>query len=148
MAESHFLRLGSLSGHAMNQSRHQGKGQRRSDTWRGKLRKAASTVLERLGERRLLSAGQLDTTFAGTGKVHTDFNGGQDDGNAIVALGDGGVAVGGSFASAFGLARYNADGSLAWTSRTPISGLSVANAMVLSGDKFVLAGFSVGVGTN
>src|SRR5215208_6512978 len=101
---------------------------------------AIRTVFERLEERRLLSAGQLDTTFAGTGKVHTDFAGGQDDGNAIVELPDGGAAVAGSFSSAFGLARYNSDGTLAWTNRVPISSLSVANATVHDGDKFVLAG--------
>src|SRR3954451_18865126 len=90
--------------HQGRKSRHNGRAM--------VMGKAIRTVFERLEERRLLSAGQLDTTFAGTGKVHTDFSGGQDDANAIVALPDGGAAVAGSFSSAFGLARYNADGTL------------------------------------
>src|SRR4051812_10006215 len=102
--------------------------------------RAINTLLEPLEERRMLAAGALDTTFGAGGKVLTDFNlaGGQDDAFAIQPLPDGGAAVAGSFSSAFGIARYAPNGSLAWTNRTPISGLSVANAMVLQGDKFIL----------
>jgi len=59
-------------------------------TTTGEAAKGSHDGARAIGGARLLSAGQLDTTFAGTGKVHTDFNGGQDDGNAIVALPDGG----------------------------------------------------------
>src|SRR3954467_14409221 len=112
----------------MNEPKRQGQG-----TWdvghgqkkrlrEGAIGKAVRTVFERLEERRLLSAGQLDTTFAGSGKVHTDFAAGQDDGNAIAALSDGGVVVAGQAGAEFGLARYGSDGTLVWSKHTAIGG--------------------------
>lgn len=66
--------------------------------------------------------GSLDPTFDGDGWVTTDFGGNQDNANDLVLQADGKlVAVGPSFAFGFppapgagdfGLARYNADGSL------------------------------------
>ncbi len=61
--------------------------------------------------------GSLDTSFNGTGKVTTDFNGGDDLGNSVALQNDGSIVVAGSSVvsgtdTAFALARYNANGSL------------------------------------
>src|SRR5438034_4121702 len=61
-------------------------------------------------------SGELDPTFAG-GRAITDFFGGNDEVLAIALQPDGkivaaGIANGSSGGDAFGLARYNADGSL------------------------------------
>src|SRR4051812_37656754 len=127
-----------LSGQTMHNATHQGRGTR-GKSRDGAIAKAVRTVFEKLEERRLLSAGQLDTTFAGSGKVLTDFSNGQDDGFAIAPLPDGGVAVAGSFSNALGIARYDSGGGLLWTNRVPIGSLSVANAMVFEGGKLVVA---------
>jgi len=64
----------------------------------------------------LLTDGDLDITFGGDGKVITDF-GGDDFGNSVAVQKDGKIVVGGNTTTGgvgtnFGLARYNADGSL------------------------------------
>jgi uncharacterized delta-60 repeat protein len=83
--------------------------------------RAAKTrpVLEQLEGRRLLSAGDLDSTFGAGGRVITDFGGTNDLGRQVVAGPDGKVIVVGSTGSTssttrtnFALARYNSDGSL------------------------------------
>ena len=59
--------------------------------------------------------GSLDTTFDGDGKVVTDFYGDFDYIAAVVVQLDGKIVAGGSVTNLvidFGLARYNADGSL------------------------------------
>jgi uncharacterized delta-60 repeat protein len=60
--------------------------------------------------------GSLDPTFGGDGKVTTDFASNHDQGFAVVLQADGKIVVAGeAFVSsdgAFGLARYNSDGSL------------------------------------
>src|SRR5919106_1268573 len=60
--------------------------------------------------------GSLDTTFDGDGKVTTDFAGASDQASGVAIQANGKiVAAGRAFVSGtsdFGLARYNADGSL------------------------------------
>jgi uncharacterized delta-60 repeat protein len=62
---------------------------------------------------RYKSNGLLDTTFAGDGKLTTDFGGDNDRANGVAIQGDGKiVAVGDSFGNGFVLARYRPNGSL------------------------------------
>ena len=62
--------------------------------------------------------GSLDTTFSGDGKVTTDFAGANDQAHAVAIQGDGKIVAAGvagdvvSGTNDFGLARYNANGSL------------------------------------
>ncbi len=57
--------------------------------------------------------GTLDTSFAGDGKVTTDFDGGRDYGYGVAVQNDGRiVVVGWRISRGFAVARYNADGSL------------------------------------
>lgn len=57
--------------------------------------------------------GLLDSSFNGTGKVHTDLNLNSDDfGNAITLQSDGKILLAGESSADFGLVRYNQDGSL------------------------------------
>jgi uncharacterized delta-60 repeat protein len=56
--------------------------------------------------------GSLDTTFGnGTGRVMTDFTGG-DDGQSVALQSDGKIVVSGYAGGNFAVARYNSDGSL------------------------------------
>jgi serralysin len=59
--------------------------------------------------------GTLDTNFDGDGKVSTDFAGGTDQATAVAIQADGNIVAAAPTDSEtrdFGLARYNADGSL------------------------------------
>jgi uncharacterized delta-60 repeat protein len=60
--------------------------------------------------------GSLDTSFAGDGKLTTDFYGGEDNAYAILLQADGKIIVAGSAMNGtnrdFALVRYNSDGSL------------------------------------
>lgn len=60
------------------------------------------------------TAGDLDPTFGSGGRVITDFFGKSDGARAVAIQPDGKIVAAGSVNSAetFGLARYNADGSL------------------------------------
>jgi uncharacterized delta-60 repeat protein len=96
--------------------------------------------------------GSLDSTFDGDGKVTTDFDGGFDGADAVAIQGDGKIVAAGSaqvlFDTDFGLARYNADGTLDTTFdgdgkvTTDIAGdRDDAFAMAIQGDgKIVAAG--------
>jgi uncharacterized delta-60 repeat protein len=105
------------------------------------------------------SAGVLDATFGTGGKVITDFAGYQDIAMGVAQQADGKILVGGQTQTGasfdtedFGLARYNADGSLDsgfganGRTGTDFFGLAdVANAMVVQQDgKVVLGGYSSG----
>ena len=79
-------------------------------------------VVEDLEGRRLLSAGDLDPTFGGDGRVTTNIAGGdiasgeslvavQSDGK-IIAVGRQLTFSGGFGGGPFAIARYNTDGSL------------------------------------
>lgn len=90
----------------------------------GKIVVAGSTVSSTLfqtdfGVVRYNSDGSLDTTFGTGGKVNTDFFGFDDDAYALVIQPDSKIIVAGpvhlsdsSNNTAFGLARYNSNGSL------------------------------------
>ncbi|MEX1047619.1 MAG: hypothetical protein WD050_09505 [Actinomycetota bacterium] len=65
----------------------------------------------------LAAAGDLDSSFGGTGKVTTAFGTSHDDANAVAIQPDGKVVAAGSTESGatgydFALARYNTDGTL------------------------------------
>lgn len=72
--------------------------------------------LEDFALARYQRNGRLDTSFGSGGKVTTDFDGGDDSIRAVLVQKDGKiVAIGPVFAFGlyqFGLARFNADGSL------------------------------------
>ena len=117
--------------------------------------RANSHRVEPLEPRRLLSAGDLDPTFGGDGKVVTDVVGPVDALAAAVtvALPDGRLVVAGQVRHAggtnFALARYHADGSLDRTFGTEgrvvtdVPGNAfewIADADVLPDGKIVVAG--------
>ena len=75
--------------------------------------------VESLESRRLLSAGDLDLSFGGDGKVTTDLSGSQlEEGWAVAVQGDDKVVVAGQVrrpGDLYGdmlVARYNPDGTL------------------------------------
>lgn len=78
--------------------------------------RAATTAVEALETRALLSAGYLDATFGTAGKALVDFGGTDDTGNSIHVLPTGQILIAGTVKDAsggdFGIARLNADGSL------------------------------------
>src|SRR6185295_3780468 len=56
--------------------------------------------------------GDLDTTFAGTGKALFGFGFTDDQANAVALQTDGKIVVAGSTGDRFAVLRYNSDGSL------------------------------------
>jgi uncharacterized delta-60 repeat protein len=100
--------------------------------------------------------GDLDETFGDDGRVMTDFEQGSDWARSMELLPDGKIIMAGNvnyrnleFLSEFGLAKYNADGSL--DSTFAVNGKSIfregtktdANAMVVQPDgKIIIAGTS------
>lgn len=98
--------------------------------------------------------GSLDTTFDGDGKLTTDFGSNQDVAYAVAIEGDGKIVVGGEANPGFGLARYNADGSLDTDFgingriTTTFGFVSHANSVVIQTDgKIVAAGVSFDIGS-
>jgi uncharacterized delta-60 repeat protein/uncharacterized repeat protein (TIGR01451 family) len=98
--------------------------------------------------------GSLDTTFSGDGKVTTDLAGGVDEANAVALQGDGKIVAAGlanvSGAFDFGLARYNADGSLDITfdgdgkvTTDLAGGTDQAFTVAIQGGKIVVTGGGV-----
>lgn len=97
------------------------------------------------------AAGDLDLTFGGDGKVTTDFFSRDDAVNDIAIQGNGKIVAVGSVTSAdtfadFGLARYNADGSLDTSFdgdgrvNTDFVGLNnLARAVVIQSDGKIIA---------
>jgi uncharacterized delta-60 repeat protein len=76
-----------------------------------------SLRVEPLEDRRLLSAGDLDSTFDFDGRVTTDFADGADSGHGVAIQADGKTVVAGSSDRGdhdcdFAVARCNTDGSL------------------------------------
>ena len=108
--------------------------------------------LERLEDRWLMSAGDLDLSFDTDGKLTTPIGAGNDDARAVAIQADGRIVVAGrSFNGSnydFGLARYNTDGSLDTSLdadgkvTTPIgTGTDDAYAVAIQSDgKIVVAG--------
>src|SRR5262245_17690173 len=117
-------------------------------------------LFERLEPRMLLSAGDLDTLFAG-GKLTYDVMGGNDFGFAVCIQMDGKVLVAGRGRSSLGTSndfcvlRFNDDGTLDTTFGTGGrvltdfgSSTDSANAMVVQSDgKIVVAGQTSRSGT-
>ena len=102
--------------------------------------------------------GSLDNTFAGSGKVMTDFGGMNDSGQSIALQSDGKILVAGTsttgngvvpYSSDFALARYNVDGSLDTTFgdsgkiTTDIGGSESGFSVAVQGDgKIIVVGNS------
>jgi uncharacterized delta-60 repeat protein len=61
---------------------------------------------------RLLSNGDLDTSFGDEGRVTTDFDGRFDEGLALAVQGDGKIVAAGSSTGQAAIARYMPDGTL------------------------------------
>src|SRR6266700_3309953 len=78
-------------------------------------RKPVRFELEQLETRWLLSAGALDLSFNGSGKVTTPIGTNTDEVRAVAVQADGKIVVAGRVLNGkydFGLARYNPNGSL------------------------------------
>jgi uncharacterized delta-60 repeat protein len=117
---------------------------------------AATTPGRAAGSAHLLAPAAIlaDSHFSGDGKQTTDFGGRSDSGHAVVVQPDGKTLVVGTVDSgagdlAFGIARYDPDGSLDPTfsddgkQLTDFSaGDDEANAVALDGDKILVAGHS------
>src|SRR5687768_16134450 len=102
--------------------------------------------------------GDLDTTFAGTGKVLVGFGSTNDFGKSLAMQPDGKIVVAGTiavnnvFAGDFGVLRYNPDGSLdtsfgfegkVTTAAGTLFGPAVATAVRMQTDgKIVVAGYA------
>ena len=94
--------------------------------------------------------GTLDGSFAGDGRLTTDFDDGPDGANALVLQPDGMILVAGESEGDFALARYEPDGDLDpilsgdGLATTDFSGFADgANALALQPDgKPVLAGYA------
>lgn len=69
-------------------------------------------VRSNLAVVRILTDGQLDTSFNGSGIVTLDFSGRLDYGKAILLLDDGQIVVGGTSQANIALARFDAGGRL------------------------------------
>jgi len=69
--------------------------------------------IDQLECRRVLDAGDLDSSFGGDGLVLTDFPGASDEvANDVAIQSDGKIVVAGRTNADFALVRYNTDGSL------------------------------------
>src|SRR5688572_11445741 len=84
-----------------------------------RIRAAIAGAIEPLESRVLFTAGDLDTTFNGTGKVTLNYFNRNDLATAVVVQSDGKVIVAGTTATGItaqgtdvALARYNPDGTL------------------------------------
>jgi len=76
------------------------------------VRYGVSVRVERLERRRMMSAGDLDTSFGSSGHVVVDFAGADDKAPAIAMTGDGRIVIAGKSDGHMALARLNSDGSL------------------------------------
>ncbi len=102
----------------------------------------------RFGLARLTSAGQLDTTFSGDGKLRTSFGASYDaTAYGVVVQADGAIVAAGWVSSGggnFALARYDTTGTLDGTFGTGgkatfgFGGADTAHAVALQGDQKIL----------
>jgi uncharacterized delta-60 repeat protein len=89
----------------------------------------------------LLAAASLDPTFDGDGKVLTDFGGRDSAAHAVAVQPDGKIVAAGEAGGDFALARYNADGSVDFTTTTDFGGPDRGFAVVVQADgRIVVAG--------
>jgi uncharacterized delta-60 repeat protein len=96
--------------------------------------------------------GSLDLSFGSGGKVSTSFPAGPSAGHALVVQADGKILLAGTvvtsdYNTAWGLARYNADGSLDATFDTDglvvtnfDTGVDIAHAIAIQADGKIVAG--------
>jgi uncharacterized delta-60 repeat protein len=70
------------------------------------------TIIDDFAVARFNTNGTIDQSFAGSGKVRTDFSQGDDSANGLTLQSDGKIILLGSADSSMALARYNPDGSL------------------------------------
>jgi len=115
----------------------------------------SSSTFERLEDRRMFSAGALDSSFSNGSFAYTNFVGALVHSNAVAVQPDGKtVIVGGSSDGRFALARLNADGTLdssfgadhnGQVLMTPLKDLPVeATAVAIQSDgKILVAGKGV-----
>jgi uncharacterized delta-60 repeat protein len=101
----------------------------------------------------LASAGDLDPTFGGDGRVTTNFTNGFDNAAGVTISTNGRIVVAGSADERFALARYRSDGTLDPTFEaggkvtTPFRGSAGGNAVAVQADgKIVVAGGTAGSG--
>src|SRR5262245_11277454 len=73
---------------------------------------AAGSIFRSFALARYMPDGSLDTSFGSGGKVTTSLGGGVNAAKAVAVQSDGKILAAGSASGAFGLARYNPDGSL------------------------------------
>jgi uncharacterized delta-60 repeat protein len=107
----------------------------------------AGTSSEDFALARYNTDGSLDTTFAGDGKLTTDFGTGNDQASAIAIQIDGKIVVVGTSSGDLALARYNTNGTLDATFsengrqtthfEPAVAGVSAA----IQGDGKIVAGF-------
>jgi uncharacterized delta-60 repeat protein len=123
--------------------------------------------LELLEDRRMMAAGDLDTSFDGDGRVTTSLIAGNNDRAYGVAVQPDGKIVAAGFSGVgqpttdadFATARYNSNGSLDDTGAGRFSvdgkhytnyfgGVDVAQSLVLDGGKILVAGRAFNVANN
>ena len=98
--------------------------------------------------------GSLDPSFSGDGKQTTDFAGAADSAHGVAVQADGTIVVAGYTGGDFGVARYNADGSLDTSfpvdkfpadgkQTTDFGGFDAALAMAIQADgRIMVAGYT------
>src|SRR5689334_21903887 len=74
--------------------------------------KIHTAVFEALEDRRLLSVGELDSLFNGSGVVSADPTEGYDAAYAVTVAAGGRIVAAGDAGGDFGLVRYYQDGSV------------------------------------
>jgi uncharacterized delta-60 repeat protein len=119
---------------------------------RGRAPYSRRLRVEGLEDRRLLAAGDLDTTFGSAGMNLTDFSSTSDFGSAVAVQGDGKTVVGGYSGNdaglndevTFSLARYHTDGSLDTSFGTggkvvtDFGGIALLHSIVVQADGKIL----------
>jgi uncharacterized delta-60 repeat protein len=90
----------------------------------------------------LLAAASLDPTFDGDGKLLTDFGGRDSAAHAVAVQPDGKIVAAGDAGGDFALARYNADGSVDFTTTTDFGGSDRGFGVLVQGDGRIVVGGS------
>jgi uncharacterized delta-60 repeat protein len=123
-----------------------------------RLRAAVRPCVEQMESRTLLSAGELDPTFGGDGRVTIDIQGSPYDfAQSMVVQEDGKIVVAGPSnypTAVFAIVRHNTDGSLdagfgdGGTVRVPFPNYADATSVALQADgKLIVGGTTYNDGT-